>query len=130
MLAQLTVLLALGVLCSPAPTSTPRHCSSLYSIIEVQSDVENDRVTIGLSSIPADIKNETCMRSNLKTFVESLKASQVENAKVIHQLSIVYKCDQLFLNIKSSQGSDEECRTAQDCTKPRKRHITLLQLKM
>uniref|UniRef100_A0A669PVW2 Uncharacterized protein n=1 Tax=Phasianus colchicus TaxID=9054 RepID=A0A669PVW2_PHACC len=107
MLAQLTVLLALGVLCSPAPTSTPSHCSTVYSIIEeVQSDES--------SSIPRDIEDKKCMRDNLKTFIESLKANHVENRKVVYQLSIVHKCEHLFVKVISPQVSlEKECKTAE-----------------
>uniref|UniRef100_G1N9D3 Interleukin-4 n=1 Tax=Meleagris gallopavo TaxID=9103 RepID=G1N9D3_MELGA len=116
MLAQLTVLLALGVLCSPAPTSTPLHCSTVYSIIEeVQSDVKNKRVTVDLSSVPRDIEDKNCMRNNLKIFMESLKANHTENRKAIYQLSIVHKCEHL-LKLCSPfvfQAPDKICRTAE-----------------
>uniref|UniRef100_A0A8C2UD74 Interleukin-4 n=1 Tax=Coturnix japonica TaxID=93934 RepID=A0A8C2UD74_COTJA len=115
MLAQLTVLLALGVLCSPAPTSTPLQCSTVYSIIEeVKSDMKNNRMTVAdLSSIPMDVEDKTCMRNNLKTFMESLKANWTENRKAIFQLSIVHKCEHIFPNATSPQVPDKECRPAQ-----------------
>ncbi|OXB76683.1 UNVERIFIED_CONTAM: hypothetical protein H355_008722, partial [Colinus virginianus] len=127
MLAQLTALLALGVLCSSAPTSTPLHCSQVKSLIsEVLSDVMNHQVNVtGSSTVPMDIKStahvvlmshkavknncvllfqdKTCMHNNLKTFVKSLEGNPMNNSKAITQLNIIYKCEHLFPTVSSSQ---------------------------
>ncbi|OXB57303.1 hypothetical protein ASZ78_000521 [Callipepla squamata] len=114
MLAQITALLALGVLCSSAPTSTPLHCSQVKSIInEVLGDVMNHQVNVtGSSTVPMDIKDKTCMHNNLRTFVKSLEGNPKNNSKASTQLNIIYKCKHLFPTVSSPQVPDKECRTA------------------
>ncbi|POI27980.1 hypothetical protein CIB84_008270 [Bambusicola thoracicus] len=114
MLAQLTVLLALGVLCSPAPITTHSLCSAACSIIQEEKSVVERGLTLpDLSSIPMVIRDKTCMRNNLNTFIESLKANPENNGTII-QLKEVYKCEHLFPKVTPTpQVPDKECRTAQ-----------------
>ncbi|NP_001007079.1 colony stimulating factor 2 precursor [Gallus gallus] len=116
MLAQLTILLALGVLCSPAPTTTYSCCYKVYTILEeITSHLESTAATAGLSSVPMDIRDKTCLRNNLKTFIESLKTNGTEEESgIVFQLNRVHECERLFSNITPTpQVPDKECRTAQ-----------------
>uniref|UniRef100_A0A8V0YUM6 Colony stimulating factor 2 n=1 Tax=Gallus gallus TaxID=9031 RepID=A0A8V0YUM6_CHICK len=106
MLAQLTILLALGVLCSPAPTTTYSCCYKVYTILE--------EITSHLESTAATA-DKTCLRNNLKTFIESLKTNGTEEESgIVFQLNRVHECERLFSNITPTpQVPDKECRTAQ-----------------